>query len=384
MTNICFLEDSNWVTCDSGAPPCARNAASCDESFSGLEVFFASTVANGMLWKNVTYTCLRDAVAMFSDAVGPRACDMYVGSLHPTGGAGDDIVSFSVPYFVGALYYVFPRESSARTVTGFEFLGPFSWSLWVAFLITILAIPVASAILEKDPKEPWNKGYLTFLADSWHAFWAVCTLDRDGASYLLRILGIAVALFSRVLMVVYSANITSYVLFKTTDQTIAPSFSVAYSTAELASIAAHVLGNGTVRAAERRDMLPGGSLSEDVLIVDEISLSSYVDCSRAYAPFADSIVPYSAAFPPSVKSRTEISLQRKVMSSVSTAAEMAFFEPPPYSSAACDPRGVSSVRAESVKYLFAAYAVVCTISIIVKMAHACFRLFFPKVRKDFV
>lgn len=375
------MHDSPWVMCDPSWPPCERRGASCDATFTGLEVFVASAIVTELYRENVTYACLPDAGAMLADAAGPCTCDAYVGSLHPTGGVEDGIVAFGVPYFVGALYYVFPRADAAPPVTGFEFLEPFSWSLWVAFFVAVFAVPLASAILEKDPKESWHRGYLTFLADSWHAFWAVSTIDRDGASALLEKLGIAVALFARVLMIVYSANITSYVLYKTTDRVIVPSFSVAYTASENVRLASRILGDGAVRAAERSDMVPGGSLASEVLIVDELALSSYVDCSRAYVPFAESVVPYSAAFPLVPKEKTIFSIPRTVISAVSTMGEMQYFEAPPYSTASCEKRAVSSVRVSSVQYIFAAYAATCAISIVAKFAAQTLRTHFPCFRR---
>lgn len=335
MANVCFSADSWAVKCTPGGV-CARSGGSCDDDFGGLEVLVAERVVDLVLGfaKNVTYTCMGGLTDFFEDAASPAgSCDMYVGSVHPFRRGAGGLV-FTTPYFVGGVFAFFDNSALSYAFSGFEFVNPFSWTLWLAIAVFAVLLPVASTILEKDPGETWVDSYFVFHSDAWHAISGVDTLERgDDVNILSACLSIVTAIAARVLTAIYAANIATYLLSRP-------------------GLYPDVQNYGAMKEAGISALLSSGG------VVDELSLPFHKNCSNSYYELSPASVPYSIALP---RNRTTLGFVDAVSSAaaaVATHAEMAMFAPPAPPGVGCSSVD-GGIGLGSTKYVFLIYVASC-------------------------
>ena len=132
-------------------------------------------------------------------------CDIIFGVSNPG--------PYSLQYHVDTVAAMSQPEI---TYYPWDFLNPFSWEVWAVLSVVVFILtPLAMAIVEYDPGESLVKNFLKFLPDSIHAHTGADILSNDtpekNTSYVLSVF---VALFSFVVMCLYAANLTAYVLYK--------------------------------------------------------------------------------------------------------------------------------------------------------------------------
>jgi len=184
-------EDTCWFTEKTYNPKC---------SFSGAaDVFLDNLLPTLSRVFNATKRCVWDANSV--DAVG---CDITFGTTpgpHSLEYHVDTIAAMSQPEIAYAPW---------------DFLNPFSWEVWLVLAVVVfVATPIAMAIVEYDPGESLVKNFLKFLPDSIHAHTGADILSNDtpekNTSYVLSVF---VSIFAFILICLYAANLTTYVLYK--------------------------------------------------------------------------------------------------------------------------------------------------------------------------
>lgn len=148
---------------------------------------------------NATKRCVWE-----SGSIDARGCDITFGASPGP---------FSLQYHVDTIAALSQPEIS---YSPFDFLNPFSWEVWLALaVIVFIATPLAMAIVEYDPGESLVANFKKFVPDSIHAHTGSDILSNDtpdkNTSYVLSVF---VALFSFIVLCMYAANLTAYVLYK--------------------------------------------------------------------------------------------------------------------------------------------------------------------------
>ncbi len=188
---ICVPGETCWFTEKTYNSKC---------SFSGAaDVFLDKLLPTLTRAFNVTKRCVWQA-----ETPDAKGCDMIFGA---------DPGPHSIEYHVDTIAAMTQPEIA---YSPWDFLNPFSWEVWaVLAVIVFILTPLAMAVVEYDPGESLVKNYLKFLPDSIHAHAGADILSNDtpekNTSYVLSVF---VAMFSFILLCLYAANLTAYVLYK--------------------------------------------------------------------------------------------------------------------------------------------------------------------------
>lgn len=194
---VCFIPSAD-TTCSVGAS-CSftENTYNSMCSFNGAADLFLGGLFS-VLTKtfNITKKCV-STVADF--------CDITFGITDPG--------PWSLEYHTDTVAAMSQPETR---YSPFDFLLPFSWEVWVVIAaVVFITTPLVMAIVEFDDGETIAGNFLRFLPDSIHAHTGADILSNDkperNTSYVLSVF---VAIFSFVVICLYSSNLTAYVLYK--------------------------------------------------------------------------------------------------------------------------------------------------------------------------
>ena len=188
---LCVPNETCWFTGETYNTECSFNGAA--------DVFLRRLLPVLSRTFNATKRCVWDANSI--DATG---CDITFGASQ---GAR------SLQYHVDTIAALSRPEIS---YTPFDFLNPFSWEVWLALAaVVFVTTPLAMAIVEYDPGESIVANFTKFIPDSIHAHAGADILSNDtpekNTSYVLSVF---VAMFSFIVLCLYAANLTAYVLYK--------------------------------------------------------------------------------------------------------------------------------------------------------------------------
>ena len=158
---------------------------------------------------NVTRRC----VTGYNDAEY-QGCDMLYGEQTPLAYVNQsDYWSGSVLYDVDTPAILFNPEHS---YTPWDFLNPFSWQLWLMIFITMFIItPLVTSFIEYDTGETILGNFLKYIPDSIHAHLGIDLISSESmANNTSYTLAVFINIFAIVIFMLYSSNLTAYVLYK--------------------------------------------------------------------------------------------------------------------------------------------------------------------------
>ena len=188
---VCFVPGDPMAFCD------ARSG----EVLGGMSVDYATLALGDRPW--VAF-CIQNATSAILST-----CDLLlgkVGNIEATRyGAGLDFYA-GPPYISSRLYLLYAYETPETN--GWEFLRPFSFSVWMYIWISVVASGVAAMLIARGKK-------YSFIRTAPTAMIGVSRLyDETDASYFQHALSIAMALYSTVVFSLYSSNLLMFAFFK--------------------------------------------------------------------------------------------------------------------------------------------------------------------------
>lgn len=203
----CYIP-SSVIWCDVGST-CALtgNSYNSDCAFTGVaDQFLSKLTALSFRCFQMVKSCVPDETAAYE-----QECDVIFGKSYDYGNMSD--------------YWTFNRIYNTDTVSAlyksgvsykpWDFLQPFSASLWILILVTMFVLtPIVMSIVEYDTGETVAHNFVKYLPDSVHAHSGIDLLNNDlptkNTSYVLSIF---VSIFAFITISLYASNLTAFVLY---------------------------------------------------------------------------------------------------------------------------------------------------------------------------
>lgn len=128
---------------------CSFNGSVSPSDYSGYDIEAFRLAATGLGFQegtNYTFLCLPfyDMIESLKNGTGP--CDVGMGGLTITVARQGAGIKFSYPTY-GAGLGIMVRTSSVST-TGWGWVTPFTWDLWLAVGLTVLIFPLFLFVIE--------------------------------------------------------------------------------------------------------------------------------------------------------------------------------------------------------------------------------------------
>eukprot|EP00887_Chlorella_sp_A99_P004828 scaffold4.g4828.t1 len=157
------------------------------------------------------FRCMKFQVLM-DELHDPRGnCTFAIGGITVTSARKDEGVGFSYPYWSTALTALVKSTRSAPD--GWGFVRPFTWSLWLAILLTLAVFPVLLFVTEwlSQMQRIQRSDWLPGISEAGiRTAWTAMQFDRPTlSSWGARLAALCLGFMSVVLVATYQANLTA-------------------------------------------------------------------------------------------------------------------------------------------------------------------------------
>lgn len=208
------------TVCGAPWPPlveCEMNTTSLATgplSYTGHDVELWREIAGELLLDegvDYLFRCMKFQVLM-DELHDPRGnCTFAIGGITVTSARKDEGVGFSYPYWSTALTALVKSTRSAPD--GWGFVRPFTWSLWLAILLTLAVFPVLLFVTEwlSQMQRIQRSDWLPGISEAGiRTAWTAMQFDRPTlSSWGARLAALCLGFMSVVLVATYQANLTA-------------------------------------------------------------------------------------------------------------------------------------------------------------------------------